>query len=144
MVFMMSLRIARSRSVCSRPGFNVQQAGATCSARPSRPSFAARPSIRRRNSDPEDLREIIGRYHVRCAGLHGRRRLQRRDRPQQPPPIADQGDAAVFQILGRQAREQVSSNLVFAQCRRVVLKPQLPQPFRNVRYRSAGPSWLQD
>jgi hypothetical protein len=49
--------------------------------------------------------------------------LQRRDRPQQPPPIANQGDAEVFQILGRQARKQVGIDLVFAECRLVLLKP---------------------
>ena len=50
MVLMMSPRMERSRSVCSRPGFKVQRAGPICSASPSRSSLAARPSISRRSS----------------------------------------------------------------------------------------------
>jgi hypothetical protein len=49
MVLMMSPRMASWRSVCSRAGFRIQQAGPVGSARARRSSFAALPSSSRRS-----------------------------------------------------------------------------------------------
>jgi putative transposase len=55
MVLKMSPRVPSPRKVCSMPGFRVQQPMPTCSASPSRSSFAARPSIKRRDSGSSSL-----------------------------------------------------------------------------------------
>ena len=71
----------RSRSVCSMPGFKVQQAGPTCSASPSRSSLAARPSISRRSSGSSSARRAAGRRsrrrHRRCSRSARSRLVQR-------------------------------------------------------------------
>jgi hypothetical protein len=57
-------------------------------------------------------------------------RSQSRNRAQQAPPDADQADTELSQILRRQAWQQIGGYPVLVEGRRVLVKPQPPQPFR--------------
>src|SRR5215472_5282641 len=79
------------------------------------------------------------RGRVREGALRGRRHLgaERRDDVEQPPTMADQVDAEILQVLGCQARQYPCVDLVRAECRLVLLEPELPQPARNIHRRHA-------
>ena len=57
---------------------------------------------------------------------------ERGDRVEQLAAMADQGDAEMLQILGRQLRQHFAIDLVVAERRRVLFEPQPPQPRRYV------------
>ena len=61
-----------------------------------------------------------------------RLRPQGRDRGQQLAAMADRGYADADQVVGRQLRQHFAIDIVVAECRRVLLKPQPAQPRRYV------------
>jgi hypothetical protein len=54
------------------------------------------------------------------------------DRFQQPTAVAERGNANFLQFLGRQARQQIGSNVVLGKGRRILLQAKAAQPRRNV------------
>jgi hypothetical protein len=52
---------------------------------------------------------------------------------EQAPTMADQGDAKILEIIGRQTRQDRLVDLVVAEGRRIALESQILQPCRNVR-----------
>jgi hypothetical protein len=54
------------------------------------------------------------------------------DGVEQPTAVADQADAKILQILGRQARQYPCVDLVCTERRLVLLEPELPQPFCDI------------
>jgi hypothetical protein len=46
--------------------------------------------------------------------------------------MADQGDAKILEIIGRQSRQDRLVDLVVAEGRRIALESQILQPWRNV------------
>src|SRR6266852_341904 len=54
------------------------------------------------------------------------------DGVEQPPAMANQADAEILQILGRQARQYPRVDLVRAERRLVLTEPKTAQPFRDI------------
>ena len=54
------------------------------------------------------------------------------DGVEQSPAVADQADAEILQVLGRQARQYPLVDLVRVERRLVLLEPEIPQPFCDI------------
>ena len=61
-----------------------------------------------------------------------RLRPQGGDRGQQLAAMADRGHADADQVVGRQLRQHIAIDIVVAECRRVLFKPQPAQPRHHV------------
>jgi hypothetical protein len=51
---------------------------------------------------------------------------------EQATPVADQGNAEILQVIGRQTRQHLLVDLVLAESLLVSLQPEPPQPAPNV------------
>jgi hypothetical protein len=76
------------------------------------------------------VKDGIGRGGSRIAGERG-------DRTEQPAAMADRGDAELAQILGRQLRQNLAVDVIVAEVRRILLKPEPAQPFGQI-HRARG------
>jgi len=54
------------------------------------------------------------------------------NRIEQATPVTDQGNAEILQVIGRQTRQHLLVDLVFAESLLVPLQPEPPQPAPNV------------
>jgi hypothetical protein len=76
--------------------------------------------------------------HGRTALLARRRNGRRRrsgecgNRIEQATPVTDQGNAEILQVIGRQTRQHLLVDVVFAESLLVPLQPEPPQPAPNV------------
>ena len=96
-------------------------------------------------SRADEIAEHHGQLPPLGIGSHRRRRhlrggqfgAERRDGVEQPPAMPDQVDAEILQVFGRQAPQYPCVDLVRAECRLVLLEPELPQPICDIHRRHA-------
>ena len=65
--------------------------------------------------------------------------VQRGDRIEQPPAVADQRHPEILQILGGQTGQYARVNLIVAERRRVLSKPQIAQPVADIHRAIVAP-----
>jgi hypothetical protein len=73
---------------------------------------------------------MLPRLRPRCR--RSRRGAECGNRIEQATPVADQGNAEILQVIGRQTRQLVLVDLVIAESLLVSLQPEPPQPAPNV------------
>ena len=69
------------------------------------------------------------------------RRGERGDRVEEFSPVADDRDAEILQIFGRQARQEVAVDRVFAERRFVLPETEVLEPGRDVHGRLQSAEW---
>ena len=85
------------------------------------------PALRLRRSAPTGGLRFRG-----GVGSPVRRGFEGGDGVQEPAPMADNGDAEVPEVIGREARQELGVNLVGVERLCIALQPQVPEPGRAV------------